>query len=160
MLFKCCWKMLTRQGWVDDICVNELGPISINLGPDWLVLIMACRLFCADRLQWRHNGRDSVSNHQPHECLLNRLFKRRSKKTSQLRVTGLCVGNSPGTGEFPAQMASNAENDSIWWRHHDIVNTLKFEQNNRYFANEKKCISIKQYVDVLSKLHWNLFPGL
>ena len=28
------------------------------------------------------------------------------------------VGNSPGTGEFPAQMASNAENVSIWWRHH------------------------------------------
>ena len=27
--------------------------------------------------------------------------------------------NSPVTGEFPAQMASNAENVSIWWRHHD-----------------------------------------
>ena len=45
--------------------------------------------------------------------LLNRLFRRRSKKTSKLRVTGLCAGNSPGTGEFPAQMASNAENVSI-----------------------------------------------
>ena len=44
---------------------------------------------------WRHNGRGSVSNHQPHDCLLNRLFRRRSKKTSKLRVTGLCVGNSP-----------------------------------------------------------------
>ena len=30
----------------------------------------------------------------------------------------LC-GNSRGTGEFPAQMANNAENASIWWRHHD-----------------------------------------
>ena len=30
----------------------------------------------------------------------------------------LCAGNSPVTGEFPAQMASNAENDSVWWRHH------------------------------------------
>ena len=40
--------------------------------------------------------------------------------TSKLRVTGLCVGNSPRTGEFPAQMASNAENVSIWWRHHDF----------------------------------------
>ena len=69
-------------------------------------------------LQWRHNGRDSVSNHHPHNCLLSRLFRRRSKKTSKLRVTGLCVGNSPVTGEFPAQMASNAENVSIWWRHH------------------------------------------
>ena len=69
-------------------------------------------------LQWRRNGRDGVSNYQPNDCLFNRLFRRRSKKTSKLRVTGLCVGNSPGTGEFPAQRASNAENDSIWWRHH------------------------------------------
>ena len=71
-------------------------------------------------LRWRHNGHDSVSNQQPHHCLLNCLFRRRSKKTSKPRVTGLYVGNSPGTGEFPAQMASNAENVSIWWRHHDI----------------------------------------
>ena len=70
-------------------------------------------------LQWRHNGLDSVSNHQPHHCLLSRLFGRRSKKTSKLRVTGLRAGNSPGTGEFPAQMASYAENVSIWWRHHE-----------------------------------------
>ena len=69
-------------------------------------------------LQWRHNGHDSVSNHHRLYCLLNRFFRRRSKKTSKLRVTGLCEGNSPGTGEFPAQMASNAENVSIWWRHH------------------------------------------
>ena len=69
-------------------------------------------------LRWRHNGCDSVSNHQPRECLLSRLIRRTSKKTSQLRVTGLCAGNSPETGEFPAQMASNAENVSIWWRHH------------------------------------------
>ena len=69
-------------------------------------------------LHWRHNDHGGVSNHQPHQCLLNRLLGRRSKKTSKLRVTGLCVGNSPATGEFPAQMASNAENVSIWWRHH------------------------------------------
>ena len=62
-------------------------------------------------------------NHQPRHCLLNRLSKRRSKKTSKLRVIGLCVGNSPVTGEFPAQMASNAENDSIWWRHHVLTLT-------------------------------------
>ena len=69
-------------------------------------------------LQWRHNEHDSVSKHQPHDCLLSGLFKHRSKKTSKLRVTGLCAGNSPGTGEFPAQRTSNAENVSIWWRHH------------------------------------------
>ena len=63
-----------------------------------------------DSLQWRYNGCDSG--------FLNRLFRHRSKKTSKLRVTGLCAGNSPEAGEFHAQMASNAENASIWWRHH------------------------------------------
>ena len=52
-------------------------------------------------LRWRHNGCDSVSYHQPHHCLLNRLFRRRWKKTSKLRVTGLCAGNSPGSVNSP-----------------------------------------------------------
>ena len=45
-------------------------------------------------------------------------FRRRSKKTSKFRVTGLCEGNSPMTGEFPAQRSSNAGNVSNSWRHH------------------------------------------
>ena len=52
-------------------------------------------------LHWRHNEQDDVSNHQPRGCLLNRLFRRRSKKISKLRVTGLCVGNSPGPVNSP-----------------------------------------------------------
>ena len=72
-------------------------------------------------LHWRHNGHGDVSNHQLHHCLLNCRFGRRTKKTPKLRVTGLCAGNSPGTGEFPAQMASNTENISIWWRHHVFI---------------------------------------
>ena len=72
-------------------------------------------------IKWRHNGRDGASNHQTPDCLLSRLIRRRSKKTSQLRVTGLYAGNSLVTGEFPAQMASNAENVSIWLRHHEKI---------------------------------------
>ena len=72
-------------------------------------------------LLWCHNEHDGVSNHQPHHCLLNRSFRRRSKKTSKLHITSLCAGNSPVTGEFPAQMASDAENVSIWWRHHAML---------------------------------------
>ena len=64
-------------------------------------------------LQRRHNECDGVSNHRRLDGLLNRLFRRISKKTSKPRVTGLCEGNSPMTGEFPAQRASNAENVSI-----------------------------------------------
>ena len=84
-------------------------------------------------LKWRHNGRDGVSNHQPDDCLFNRLFRRRWKRTSKLRVTGLCVGNSPGTGEFPAQMASNSENVCIWWRHHGPK--LRFNINTKKFVS-------------------------
>ena len=54
-------------------------------------------------LQWRHNERDGVSTHQPHECLLNRSFRRRSKKTSKLCVTGLCAGNSPWPVNSPSK---------------------------------------------------------
>ena len=52
-------------------------------------------------LRWLHNDYDGVSNHQAHHCLLNRLFRRRSRKTSKLRVTGLCVGKSPGPVNSP-----------------------------------------------------------
>ena len=63
----------------------------------------------------RHNGRGSVSNHQHHDCLLNHVFRRRSKKTSKLRVTGLCVGNSPGT-EWPVMQKMFPFDDVIMTR--------------------------------------------
>ena len=97
-------------------------------------------------LQWRHNGHDCVSNHQPHHCLLNRLFGRRSKKTSKLRVTGFC-----------------AENVSIWWRH----NVLPFLRP-RYFElwlwninvwSKCEVMQSAQYLSVilyLSKSHMSL----
>ena len=80
-------------------------------------------------LQWRHNERDGVSNHQPWDCLLNRLFRRRSKKTSKLHVTGLCVGNS--------QRASNAENVSIWWRHHVILRICPMGDSDHWHTCDK-----------------------
>ena len=79
-----------------------------------------CVIRLSVTLQWRHNEHDGVSNHQPHHCLPKRLFRRRSKEAPKLRVTGLCGGNSPVTSEFPAQRASNAENVTIWWRHHAV----------------------------------------
>ena len=102
---------------------------KVNWGPQngWIKLLGESNQMQMKSLEWRHNGRDSVSNHQPHDCSLNRLFRRRSKKPSKLRVTGLCAGNSPGTGEFPAQRASNAENVSIWWRHH-VARRMQYSQ--------------------------------
>ena len=72
-------------------------------------------------LQWRNNERDGVSNHRHLNCLLKRLFRRRSKTKSNVRVTGLCDGNQPITGGCPSQRASNAEHISIWWHHHAWV---------------------------------------
>ena len=64
-------------------------------------------------LQWRHNECDAVSNHHRLDCLLNHLFKRRWKKTSQLHIAGLYKGNPLVTGGFPSQMPSKEENASL-----------------------------------------------
>ena len=103
-------KSISRREWANGWLVS--GWIHGWIGMDRPVIFY--RFTCAVSpayisLQWRHNGCDGVSNHQPHHCLLNSLFRRRSKKISKLRVTGLCEWNSSVTGEFAAQRASNAE---------------------------------------------------
>ena len=100
-----CGRMARKQDWILTIIVRI---------PDY-----SAWTWSTSTLQWRHNERDNVSNHQPHDCLHNHLFRRRSKKTSKLRVTGLCAENSPVTGEFPAQKASDADTVSTRWRRHD-----------------------------------------
>ena len=105
----CVW----INGWVNN---REAGDLRCHRGHCnalrtynalmcWLWLeiewtVQANRLWEVT-LHWRHNGHDGVSNHQPHGCLLNCLFRRGSKKTPKLRVTGLCVGKSPGPVNSP-----------------------------------------------------------
>ena len=116
-LYAKCWLCKTISCWwasLKDWRQNS-GHLPSDK-PQQLVPICNASL----TLRWRHNERDGVSNHQPHDCLLYRLFRCRSKKISKLRVTCLCAGNSPVTSEFPAQKASNAENVSFWWRHLEI----------------------------------------
>ena len=74
-------------------------------------------------LQWRHNHCDGVSNHRRLDCFLSRLFRRKSKKISwKIIFTYLCEGDPLAvTGGFPSQRAIDAENVSIWWRHHGDV---------------------------------------
>ena len=74
-------------------------------------------------LKWRHNGRYGVPNHFHLICWLKILFSRTSKNTLKLRVTGLCEGNPAMTGAFRSQKAINAENVSIWWRHHVLLHS-------------------------------------
>ena len=88
----------------------------------WVGIYIALEIVNAiTTLQWRHNEHDGVSDHQPHECLLNDVFRLKSKKTSKIRATGFCAGNSPVPSKVPAQRAGNVENVSIWWRHHESV---------------------------------------
>ena len=137
-------------------------------------LLSYCSMWCEiSSLLWRHNDRDGVSNHKPHDCLLNRLFRRRSRKTSKLRVTGLCEGNSPVTGEFLAQRASNAEDGSIWWRHHDsilcgilqyvIFKSLGVSYSNKTNLNfELKKVwqpKLLKKCSIWSKIWWVYVPG-
>ena len=60
-----------------------------------------CRFAGPSSYQWRHNGLDGVSNHQPYDCLLKLLFRRRTKKASKLCVTGLWVGKFTGNRWIP-----------------------------------------------------------
>ena len=111
------WKRLAAYSmprYYLKVCVINFQPLGPGAGE-------LKRKDYRSTLQWLHNERDGVTNHQHHDCLLNRLFRRRSKKVSKRRVTSLCEGNSPVTGEFPAQRASNAENFSIWWSSWIIV---------------------------------------
>ena len=124
--------MVTQNGiklsTIEPYVRNDLYEICEILFP---LAICLCEQCSSTTHLWNHRsitqtiitmtyyGRDGISNHQPYHCLLNRFFRRKSKKTSKLRDTGLCAGNSQMTGEFPAQMTSNAETVFSWWRHHD-----------------------------------------
>ena len=98
-----CKLFLSWQQWLLQHCMGEKLWFGFHQYIVWQTV----------PLLWRHSWCDGVSNHQPRDCLLNRLFRRRSKKTSKLHGTGLCAENSPVTGEFPAQRAHGAENVSI-----------------------------------------------
>ena len=120
--FKLHWRLFLGSNWQYGSIHsgNGLAPNRrINVSGLWNTNVDIPDVVCAlQRRHRRHNGRDGISNDRRLDCLLNSLFRRRSKKASQLRVFGLCDGNSPGSGEFPAQRASNAESVSNWWRHH------------------------------------------
>ena len=86
----------------------------------WFIDILHCH--CSDVIM------SAIASPMPASRLFTQPFIQGAdkKKTSKLRVTGLCEGNSPVTGELPAQGASNAENVSIWWRHHGCFNTARY----------------------------------
>ena len=95
----------------------------------------------------------SISNHWTHDCLLNRLFRRRSKKTSKLRIMGIREGIPPVTSGFPSHRACNVENVSIRWRHNDwdcfATHNLPRSQPYCDVCNGKWCV----FVHSCERLH-------
>ena len=95
---------------------------SLGLGSTsrYSAQILICIIKVESTLQWRHIECHGVWNQRRLDCLLNRLFRRRSKKTSKLRVTWSLafVREIHQWPIFPSQRASNAENVPILWRYH------------------------------------------
>ena len=133
-----------------DASNHGLGPFHLDVYGFSIWRVNLSISYMIITLQWRHDERDVVSNHQRFDCLLNRLYRRRSKKTSKLIVTCLGVRNSPVTGEFPAQRASNAENVSIRLRHHE--NNVFFSEINSWIQyNSRKMLKLQHIITYVSR---------
>ena len=108
-------------------------------------------------LHWRHNERDGVSNHQQLDCFFNRLFRRRSKKTSKLRVTDVCAGWT--LTMFPFDDVIMVSSSS--WQQELITQT--YSQFKYDFFTEHHLVSITEFVyrNAITKFHcrfrWTFF---
>ena len=102
-------------------------------------------------LQRRHNGSDRVSNHQPHYCLLNRLFGRRSKKHHSSASLAFVRGihrspvNSPHKGQWLGDV-------SIWWRHHVASLIGRYNMTSTEWKERKKIKVVRRYF-----IKWKVF---
>ena len=113
------------QHFLELTTCSGLGQPHPNCCQDWLIEVKLCdsKLVLASCLvvdwtpgntfQWNITVTSQWARWRlklpASRLLTRRLFRRRSKKASKLRVTGLCEGNSAVTGEFPAHRSSNAE---------------------------------------------------
>ena len=125
-IFQSHWKSLVQlngiravQGHCEMVYLHTEKGSTINFHITWTMHKSYVTL------QWLHNERDGVSNHQRLYCLLKCWLRHKSKKTIwKLHVTGLCEGNPLVTSGFPSQRASNMEicfhlmtSSWIWGQH-------------------------------------------
>ena len=100
------WWQSISCATADQLLIRPSGYTKIEIGVEPQAHCfneMDLKMSPAKSLQWLYDGCDGVWNNQPHDCLLDRLSRHRSKKTSKLCVTGPCAGNSPVTSEFSAK---------------------------------------------------------
>ena len=106
-------------------------------------------------LHWRHNERDGVSNNHTQDCLLNRLFKRRSKKTPKLPDTGLCEGihrspvNSPHKGPVTWKMFS-FDGIIMWFPFH--INPSHWTKVGGWLSGFTDLINMKLVIALVRKI--------
>ena len=117
------WRCYWNHFWISTMHAIKLDHARVITEwrmEVWLPLLSWCwsTLSQSDCSNWVMREVKDSCPRPGWDGLHKRLFKRRSMKTSKRCVTGFCEGNSPVTGECPAQGASNAENVSIWLRHH------------------------------------------
>ena len=72
------WTILRNRRVVGDLKRHDARARSVWCREINKNMINSVHSAVSAVLQWRHNGRDGVWNHQPHDCLLNRLIRRRS----------------------------------------------------------------------------------
>ena len=104
------WLVKSTQLWCDILCW-----MNYHIYHNWMRE--------HNTLQWRHNGRDGVSDHQPHECHTQPFIQVQIKENIKAQRLWPSCREFPGDRwiEFPTQRASNADNVSIWWRHHEMA---------------------------------------
>ena len=101
--------------------VSEFHKDLVRRDAQWFSLQNHKTYIHAYSFLWRHNGHGVVWNHQPYDCLLNRLIRAQIKENIKApRHWPLC-GEFTRNRWIPAQMASDADNVSFWWRHHAHV---------------------------------------
>ena len=130
-----------------SLCASEVILKDMDKTGWYLYTTIHDKAHTLGTLQWRHNGRNSVSNHQPHDCLFNRLFRRRSKKNqssaSLTFVRGIHRGtvNSPTNGLNLHRLISA----TFAWR-------LKWPVTRKMFPFDDVIMNISRCV--LTVQHW------
>ena len=153
-LWYCHWMNATGSYWWQAITwIND----DQGLHCHGLAITQRVNLLPVNKIQLQKWG-IPLGNAPSASWLFTQLFIQAQIKWN---IKALCQwslwGNSPVTSEFPAQMAGNAENVSIWWWHHGkscpdyfescrctLVNSYKTPETStkgsNFVSNIFKCI--------------------
>ena len=112
---------ITRPQWAKDpwkVSFEHIkAPHSVFNSKTYMLKIKPAHR--GGSLLWRHNWRNSVSNHQHHDCFLKRLFRRSSKQTNIKAPR-----HWPLWGEFTGDrwsLRTNGQLRGFFFPFHDVI---------------------------------------